>query len=76
MAIKVKMVEIDGKKRVPPEIMDLLLRLGQHKEYCERCTKAVDMASGDYCHIGTDLILKLEADPNVQFIPEPGTNKW
>ncbi len=50
--------------------MDLLIRLGHHKEFCDQCTHYVNKGLGDYCHIGSEIILKLADHPKVKFISE------
>jgi hypothetical protein len=67
MALKIKMVEIDGEKRVPPEVMDLLKRMQDHRSFCDQCQKYMTERIGDYCSIGREIILKLEEQPEVEF---------
>ena len=70
MALKITPVEIDGEKRIHPETYDLLIRFAHHKEFCERCWKAVQSGMGNYCQIGAKIISELGDRPDVEFIPE------
>lgn len=71
MALKCKLVEIDGEQRVPPEVMDLLLRMGDHRKFCDQCEKAMSSGTGSYCHIGKEIVLKLAEQPEVEFTKDP-----
>jgi hypothetical protein len=70
MALRVKMIEVDGEKRVPPEVMDLLQRLAHHKEYCKICEASMKSGSGIYCAIGREIIHSLARCPEVEFVPD------
>lgn len=71
MGLKIKMVSIHGEQRVPPEVMDLLLRLAQHRQFCPQCERMMKGPPHDsnYCGIGRELVLKLADQPEIEFIP-------
>lgn len=65
MPIKIKLEERDGQMRVNADTMDLLIRLGEHKDLCEQCANAIATGRGICCPTGHDLLLELGKRPDV-----------
>lgn len=70
MALKIKLIDVNGEKRVPPETMDLLIRFGQHRKFCEACESASNGKRGQPCSIGLEILLKLKEQSECQFFPD------
>jgi hypothetical protein len=71
--IKIRLVEIDGEKRVPPECMRLLREYAKHRDACKRCFRAYHQQSQDWCDAGRKILTDLAAQPEVEPIePEKG----
>jgi len=70
MALKIK---LDGEK-VPPEVMDLLIRFAQHRDLCDECLAATKSGSGRYCPTGAEMFRELLKHPSVQYTEEPPTH--
>lgn len=68
MGLRIKMVEIDGEKRVPPECMRILLEFAGHRDVCDACGKAFKNASMDYCTTGMEILRELAKQPEVEGI--------
>ncbi len=65
--IKIRLVEIDGEKRVPPKCMELLMQFGQHRERCRQCFRSFHAGDGNgYCPTGMDILKELSAQPEVE----------
>lgn len=64
--IKIKLVEIDGEMRVPPEVMDLLMRFAGHRDFCDQCKAAFESGTAAYCHIGMEIMRTLADQPEVE----------
>jgi hypothetical protein len=63
--IKIRMVEIDGEKRVPPECMRLLMAIADHRESCPECKSAFLTKQLTTCDTGLVLLRELSAQPEV-----------
>lgn len=72
MAMKIKMDGTGDDKRVPPEVMDLLLRLAQHRDLCDECGPAFKAhATPDrYCATGRQILAELWQHPSVSYEPD------
>lgn len=71
MGIKIKMVNIDGEDRVPPEVMDLLTRFSQHREFCEDCQRASQLGHYErHCSVGVSILNELYQQPEVEYTPD------
>lgn len=69
MGIKIKIVKdpATGEDCVPPAVLDLLLRFGGHREFCEQCERAFKAKDPNgYCKVGYDLLRELAAQPEVE----------
>lgn len=67
MALKIKPGK-DG--RVNPELMDLLVRLAQHRDLCSQCLAAMNQATGTYCTTGAEFIKEIAKHPDAEFTPD------
>lgn len=69
--IRIKLIDgPDGEKHVPTEVMDLLLRFGGHRDYCEQCANAQKFGKADgYCKVGHEILAKLAEQPEVSEEP-------
>lgn len=65
-SLKIALVEIDGEKRVPPIVMDLLLRIAEHRDICDDCGKAWKTGDGRLiCATGAEMHRELMEQPEV-----------
>lgn len=65
--IKIRMVEVNGVKRVPPKCMELLQRFASHRDECKQCYRAYYAQNPDaYCPAGLDILRELAAQPEVE----------
>ena len=68
MAIAIKTGK-DG--RVPPEVMDLLIRFAEHRDLCSECTRAMKVQDRNgFCATGHSILFQLSSDPSVKEVPE------
>lgn len=69
MALKIRTAK-DG--RINPDVMDLLVRFGQHCGLCDHCAAARKSLSvaGQYCATGDCLIRELLDHPDVEYTEE------
>lgn len=70
MALKIKTTKINGEDRIDPDVMDLLLRFGSHRELCDECGELCRTGKGRYCATGNSLLRELMESPTVEFVPE------
>ena len=69
MGVKIKIVKdpATGEDCVPPVVLDLLLRFGGHREFCEQCERAYLTGNPDgYCKVGRELLVELAQQPEVE----------
>jgi hypothetical protein len=64
--IKIKMVKIDGKDRVPPECMRILIDLAGHRDVCYECSAAFRNQTANWCPTGIALLQELAQQPEVE----------
>lgn len=58
-----------GETRVPPVVMDILMRFAGHRNLCDDCHKKFANGAGDYCATGRALLLELLDQPEVEAVP-------
>lgn len=66
MGIRIKLVSVNGQKRVPEDVMDLLLRFAGHRDFCDKCKIAQRKKTNHYCHIGFQILSELSQQPGVE----------
>lgn len=70
-SLKIKCVEIDGEKAIPPTVFKLLTEFGEHRKTCFGCNLAWELQDArSYCDEGRKFIDALLADPNVELLPD------
>lgn len=70
-SLKIRCVEIDGEKRVPPAVAKLLCDFAEHREKCFGCQAAFRLQDPrGYCDVAQKFIDELVADPNVELLPD------
>lgn len=70
MALKIKIVEIDGEQRVPPKVMELLTAYKDHEKICPDCESAFKNKIATSCPIGAAFMEELNRQPEVEFVPD------
>lgn len=60
-----------GAMRVPPVVMDLLMRFAGHRDLCDECGRKFATGAGDYCSTGRSLMLELLDQPEVEVTINP-----
>lgn len=56
---------VTGEQCVPPAVMDLLLRYGEHRQLCDQCRSANERGVVDFCETGHALLFELSQQPEV-----------
>lgn len=72
MALKISIREDStGEKHINPDVMDLLKEFSDHAEFCGPCglIKA-GHSKGPYCSLGDQIMTRLLAHPDVEWVPE------
>lgn len=64
--IKIRMVNVDGQMRIPPECMRLLKDFGEHTAICDECGEAFKSQRMTYCATGLGLLRELGEQPEVK----------
>lgn len=69
--IKIRAVEINGEKRMPPECMRILLDFAGHRDICDQCIHAYEnrLPAEAYCATGYRLLEELSKQPEVESLP-------
>lgn len=65
--VKIRCVEINGEKCVPPECMRLLMEMAEHRDLCDQCQTGWETKSGNYCVTGKGLLEDLLSQPQVSW---------
>lgn len=63
--LKIRMVEIDGVKTIPPEAMAALMGFAEHRNICEQCEGA-EKKGGEFCTTGYLLLQEVLNCPDIE----------
>lgn len=65
MGLKIKLHTVNGVDTVNPEVMELLISLSEHSQFCEPCEAIKAGRGGVPCNIGREILRKLGEHPDV-----------
>lgn len=70
--VKILLVKdpVTGEACVPPAVMDLLKRFGEHRNLCEQCKSSCDRQVINFCATGHALLFELGQQPEVSQMGE------